>query len=300
MSTSTSFYGEHQCQISKKDGDWCTNKAYYFHSQLGKLSCGVHCKKEFRQELSKNPNAKEIRTDELKLHMESVHRSVKVGTIGTITLEKMLMMKNPKLKDGILNVFPNFKHNNRTDGLGLPNLSPKSIGPIDHGQKDLPIALNLENFHQGSKVFSDEVDSNGKVSSSFYETQKLMFEDSVPHRHKSNAKGKNVPLFFVWKVGEVEHYLTYIESRQFYCNFYERKVSVMPDFAYLVKLVKAGYNICLCGYDAYMPDRSLEEHYLDPSRPFGHELVLYTMLMFEINCLDKSDFPWRLHKTFEF
>lgn len=42
------------------------------------------------------------------------------------------------------------------------------------------------------------------------------------------------------------------------------------------------HNLRICGYDAYevkenMKIEEYEECYLDISRPFGHELVLYTM-----------------------
>lgn len=66
---------------------------------------------------------------------------------------KMNMMKDIGFVTGYINIFPNFKHGNRRDGIGLPSLSPKSIGPVDHGQPGLPLALNLENFHQGNKVY---------------------------------------------------------------------------------------------------------------------------------------------------
>jgi hypothetical protein len=58
------------------------------------------------------------------------------------------MMKNPEHIEGFLKVFPNYKHQNRQDGFGCMKLSPKYLGPVDHGQPDLPPALNIENFHQ--------------------------------------------------------------------------------------------------------------------------------------------------------
>jgi hypothetical protein len=57
-----------------------------------------------------------------------------------------------------------------------------------------------------------------------------------------------------------------------------------------------GTNLIIVGYDGYQPDDvNIEDHYLDPSRSFGHELVLYTMLKFP-----KAQWPWIKHKTFEF
>ena len=91
-------------------------------------------------------------------------------------------------------IFPNAKHGGRTDGAGCPSLSPKIMGPIDHGQPSLPPAQNLENLHQGNKVFpSEAVDSHGEAthvkdvhnsivhkpfvpSPTFFETQREMYE----------------------------------------------------------------------------------------------------------------------------
>ena len=95
------------------------------------------------------------------------------------------------------------------------------------------------------------------------------------------------------------HYLDYITSRQFYCNFYERLAKEHPSFLRLRELVNNGTNIQICGYDGFsIEGRSREEvekAYLDSSIPFGHERVLYTMLV-----LGEQDYPWRKHKTFDF
>lgn len=46
----------------------------------------------------------------------------------------------------------------------------------------------------------------------------------------------------------------------------------------------------ICGFDGYPVAESLYHHYLDTSMPFGHELVLYTMLVEA----DPKKFPWNL------
>ena len=40
---------------------------------------------------------------------------------------------------------------------------------------------------------------------------------------------------------------------------------------------------------------TIEDHYLDSSKPFGHELVLYTMLT-----INPENYPWRKYKTEDF
>lgn len=173
------------------------------------------------------------------------------------------------------------------------------IGPVHHGQPRLPPALNLENFHQGSKKFAVQSDDE------FRETQIAMFQDPHPHRHHPAAPvpapgvNRNVPEYFVWidRDGSV-HHVTYVESRQFYCNFLERAIRHQPDFLRLADMRASGINLLLCGFDAFepAPNRTLEEVYLDPSTPFGHELVIYTMLVEP----EEARWPWRIHKTFDF
>lgn len=131
-----------------------------------------------------------------------------------------------------------------------------------------------------------------------YENRLKFYNDPIPHRHKYRGTGDNpnIPLYFIWvDKGGKEHRLTYIESRQFYCNFYERFALESKDFLYIKSLVMSGVNIQICGYDAAPLVGSIEEEYLNPRVPFGHERVLYTLLM-----VPPEEYPWRKYKTFEF
>jgi len=296
------YWGEHKCQaIIKKTKKGCINNAYF---SVGKeLYCGVHARNQERKELPKNPNAADVKKSILAERDKKVEEKRNKNGPGQVILCKMRMMRDPEHIDGYLKVFPNFKHANRKDGFGCATLSPKSMGPIMHGQPGLPISKNLENFHQGNKVFPPELDGE-KILPCFYSTQKEMYESDIPLRHKEVAKGKNRPVFSVWidKAGK-EHRISYFESRQFYCHFYERFAKTLPEFKKLKDLVQQGYNIQICGYDAYpIPSLEgkniadiLEQCYKDISRPFGHELVLYSLLV-----LKPSQYPWRKYKTFEF
>lgn len=293
----TVYYGETICQaVVKSTGNRCKNGAYY--NSNSQYLCGVHSKNKARTQLLKNPNKSQLKINKLLDHNQTVSKAQQAnkisGITGQIILYKMKMMASVPLIDGYLNVFPNFKHHNRADGLGFPSLSPKAIGPINHGQPGLPIAKNLENFHQGNKVFPSEVDQNGLPLPIFYTTRLDMYLDDVPHRHKTAADGKNVPKYSVWVDNNgVEHHIDYITSRQFYCTYYERATLKNPDFLKLKEMIKDGYNLQICGYDAFVPTKTLEWHYLDPSQPFGHELVLYTMLV-------TDDYPWAKHRSFIF
>lgn len=269
----------------------CQEEALYKGG--GEYYCTKHAQ---REKLPKPPK------EELELALSDRQKELdrlaeenrKVGGRGMVYCTKLKMMKKIDHREDALSVFPNYKHGNRKDGLGLPELSPKSIGPINHPQPDLPPALNLENFHQFNKVFPDEI-VGGVIASSFFETQRKGYLDPEPHRHKENATG-NVPVCSLWKLpdGTLKR-LTYFESRQFYCTYYQRAVLQMESFKRLVKLLDDGYNLNIIGYDGYSVEQDLESCYLDISKPFGHELVLYTLLV-----ANEKDYPWIKYTTEKF
>lgn len=315
------YYGERKCEAiyasGKNKGNSCRNKAYY--QEKSKYLCGVHSDKRLRKELPKDPNKSKKKQQQIEDNLNeakiAAKKNKKRGFLGDVITTKMRMMKEIEYEPGYLPVFPNYRHANRKDGLGMASLSPMNLGPVKHGQPDIPIAKNIENFHQGSKCFPSELDKNNYPSDYYYENRDNMYTDPIGHRHKIDINGKvigkgNIPEFFVWtyvdKKGNVkEKYLDYIQSRQFYCNFYERLAKKTDEYDNLLGLIDDGYNIQIVGYDAYYIDLKrdkrdieeiLEEKYLDPSRPFGHEMVLYTMLMIE----DKRNYPWRIHKSENF
>lgn len=297
MST-TIFYGEIKCSGILKNKNECKNFAYY--KQNNKFLCGVHSKKADREKLPKNPNKNKILLEKYKKHLKEVEKNAtenrQNNRKGNIILTKMKMMKSPPLINSYLNIFPNYSHQNRKDGFGCAELSPKSMGPIDTKQPKLPIAKNLENMHQFGKVFPSELDENKNIRKEFYITQKNGYLDPIPHRHKLTSNGENVPLFSIWidKNGK-ENRISYFESRQFYCNFYERIALNTESFKYLKNKLDNGYNLNICGYDSYQPEKTIEECYKDITKPFGHELVLYTLLTY-----NENEYPWRKYKTFDF
>lgn len=285
------FYGESLCHTAG-----CVRKAYY--AVRGKPICGSHSRREkLRTKLSKNPDAKKNRDRTLELAQTEVERVADanrtLGKRGQVICSKLRMMKNPEHIPGYWKVFPNNRHGTRVDGFGCATLSPMRVGPIRHGQPGLPEALNLENFHQSNKVYASEVDVNANPTEQFFQLQQAMYVDKIPHRRKEIADNKSAPLYSLWKRsdGSLQR-LTYFQSRQFYCHFYEALVRDLPEFKRLQSLLDQGYNLQIVGYDAYPVTKSLEEHYCDVSRPFGHELVLYSMLM--------NEAPWRKWKTEEF
>ena len=134
------------------------------------------------------------------------------------------------------------------------------------------------------------------------------YRDPVPHRHKYDrtflltlGKNANIPLYSARKTsqGEVRRF-TYVESRYFYCQQYELLAPQTKDFQELQNRLQLGTNLQIVGYDGYpitQADgeplaKSLYKHYLDTSRPFGHELVLYTLLTLQ----NPEDYPWNRYR----
>ena len=312
------FKGEQDCSAlyksGLKKGQQCVNGGYYL--QGGNVLCGVHSDKLMREELRENPNKDKIKTVENTSREAGViaacSANMKVKKSSDVICSKLGMRKEVPHVDGFQSVFPNRKHGNRSDGIGYPRLSPMSLGPIEHGQPGLPPALNLENLHQSAKVFMSELNADGKPGEEFYATRLAMYRDPEPHRHKAVKKavptlpnGKpNEVAYSVWidKDGSEIH-LTYIQSRQIYCHFYEVYALKCPDFKELKRGVEKGLNVNIIGYDGFdfrlAKGDTLREKfdscYLDPSRPFGHELVLCALLV-----LKPNEYPWRKHQTLQF
>lgn len=267
------YYGEHACEdhykSGKNKGKGCKNGAYF--EQNGKYLCGQHSNKDYRKKLKKNPKADEIREQEYKDRGNEIAAAAKTNRTnhckGRVQICKMKMRKNPEYVSGYLMVFPNYRHQNRKDGYGCKSLSPKSIGPIDHGMPDLPIAKNLENYHQGAKVFSCELDyskqnpdvichsiecSNASTKSDTKALRIKMYNDTEPYRHKyqypgfpidlldvNKMKNKNIPAYSCYydKKG-VEHRYNYLQCRYFYCHWYEKAMENNKDFAQLKKIYR--------------------------------------------------------------
>lgn len=288
------YYGTTTCNAQLASGRACTNKAY-FSADAG-YYCGVHAKKyENACQLPKDTHTKQRKNVENETRTQAAENAKRInnecGALGNVSCRKMKMMKEPQHIDGYYSIFPNFKHGNRKDGIGMPQLSPMSLGPVDHGQPGLPIALNLENFWQSSKFYE------GQSEEEFRETQRTWFMDAEPHRH--NKKGVK-PLGWVWTNDEGTATLySYVEARQFYCTFYQRLAKATQQWQELVELVEGGGNVNILGYDGVDIDNpsaeQLEALYLDDQQPFGHELVLVTMLM-----LWEEDYPWNIHRTVDF
>lgn len=128
---------------------------------------------------------------------------------------------------------------------------------------------------------------------------------TVEKETKKTAKQKvNEPVYSIHFLPDgSEIHLTYIQSRYFYCHQMERLALQRPEFGQLRQLrEQQGFNIEIVGYDAFdatgVDAQSLYNHYIDPSRPFGHEMVILCLLVLGAGD-DPTQYPWnvfqRLH-----
>lgn len=282
------FSGEAKCA--------CGNVAYYWRESAAQ--CGNCTRNKSREKLARNPQAADVRAEKMRAHMATVEAARTPGN-GQVRVQRMLMMRSPPQEDGWLLVFPNFKHGGRTDGLGMPQLSPKSLGPIEHGQPGLPVARNLENFHQFAKFWHMDVGADEMPTQQALEERRQAYESDVPARHRhpreelARLGNPNQPLFSLYYAtdGSPRKY-NYLQCRYFYCHFYQRLVVLTPQYSDLRRRLSDGYHLTLVGYDGRPVEPTAEalwEAYLYTERPFGHELVLFSMLVLG----DETErYPW--------
>lgn len=285
------FYGQQRCS---KEG--CNNGGYYIYPGQTTIFCGTHSRKRPKYVLRKDPSTKQKKKEQLEARQQLVVQAAaenkRHGRKGHVIVSGFKRYGAPH-QDGYLKVFPNNKHQNRKDGYGCRNLSPMVLGPVHHEQKGLDPATSIENFHQFNKVFRNEVDENGDPLPIWYEMQQKGYADPVPHRHKYPLEemkkigkdgNKNRCLY---SIHNGKRY-SYVESRQFYCKHYERLAKEKKEYKELKQMIADGTNLQITGYDGYEVTEDIDVHYNDPHKPFGHELVLYTLLTVE----DPADYPW--------
>jgi hypothetical protein len=284
------FSSEHACKHFGAKGK-CANKARWVdHSKS--LWCGVHARQ--RQNtcvaLPKRPKVTTkgsafqqqqmaARVSQLRNHNVTIRErtqiNTKEGRVSHLLCAKLLTPV--PLIPGYLNILVHVKRSGfRPDGLGCSTLNPKLLGPIYHLQPDLPPAANLSNLHRANHVFPCDLDALGNPTSQFFEKQKALY---TAHADAAMKPRVEKPVYVIWQLpSKTWRHLTLVESRQIYCHFYAKLVRPLPEFQKLVQLMQQGVNLQILGVDGYHPIRSLEVHYLDATRPFGVELILYCML----------------------
>lgn len=244
--------------------------------------------------------------DTMTQDSESVQRAraanVEAGRRGHVICTKIAgLFGVPEQREGYVTVLPNYKHANSQRGRGLARLSPKSLGPVLHGQPGQLPATCIENIWQGSKEFAFELNDDGTPTAEGAAKRAEMYADPVPRRHKYDAatlRAKSglrardpVPrprwTRYVRDDG-TNACFDYVQSRYLYCHWMETLAKREQQWTTLEQLVADGYNVNISGYDGYTSDAPLDEQYVDTARPFGHEKVLEAML----SIAEPADYPW--------
>lgn len=285
----------------------CDRPAYY--GQDNEPRCGYHSKKGERRNLRKNPatEAAKLAANEARYAYaaEMAAKNRAAGLPGSVTLRRFHQREAFEPTPGSLIVWPNHSRPKVKVDLWVPELSPKSMGPVASDHPNEPEALTIESLMQAARVFEFELDSEGNPLPSFYERRNEAYQDPfrATWRHpfgptkaahqaalKKLGQPEDAPIAYTVHSAPdgSELHLSYIESRVYYCRAFERIALQSEVFWNLQALKIEGWNLELCGWDArtWAPtDEELAEAYVDPRFPFGHETVVYSLL--------QGSSPWR-------
>jgi len=220
---------------------------------------------------------------------------------GTIKVRKIYSFKNIPLTLGYINVIPNYNNKYLNAIFSYISLSPGKMGPVHHNMPNLPPAVNLENFWNFSKVWNFELDLEtdmNELQPTFfqkriqgYQSQKRISSKYTLDELKAfDASSKPDCAIYYDKYGQPIKY-DYIQSRYFYCHYYQQLVSYVREFNLLKKKLQMGYNMIIHGYNSYTPSDNYYQMYTDPTKPFKHEMILYIML----NEPNPEKYPWNIY-----
>ena len=192
MAARTPYHGEIKCQGVKGSGETCTNGAYFACGSV--YLCGVHSKSKERMPLTKLPKSvatemKQGKKDETyQAMMAHANVAAKINydakQPGRVCLVHIAgRYVKPALREGWINVYPNYMSAWQGVGIVLPQLSPMSLGPVNTGQPGLPPASCIENMHQGNKMYDQYEDYE-----CFRVNRLLVYQYTKPIRRKFPMK----------------------------------------------------------------------------------------------------------------
>ena len=248
-----------------------------------------------------------IKQEKLRLYKESIQfafiNNQSQNKKGTIKFKKMPNNKKIPLTLGYINVVSNYnsKKLNQNYILNYKSLSPTNLGPVNHNMPNLPPSLNLENFWNFSKVWHFELDPETDMN----ELQPVFFQKRIkgyllekPIKSKytfDQIKAFDGPVnpecaIYYDKYGQPIKY-DYIQSRYFYCHYYQQLVSQVREFNIIKKKLQMGYNIIIYSDKGFTENDKYYQMYVDPTKPFKHEMILYIMLK-EPN---PDKYPWNIY-----
>lgn len=310
------YFGEDViCQAVTVKGSGCTKRAYFLQGDLLKCKQHLDAVENFRC-LKPNPMAEVIIQSTVMAHDETVltacHANQAASLPGRIMTTRMTPHTKTPLLPHFRNIMLDHLTRNTPGGISMYALHPKNLGPVSHGQPEIPPALKLENYYEASKVFIEDLASDGTLKESFYSRRHYGYLETRPvgPRTLSSTKRKigyrpvlsAKPEFYVQvSPTGLEKRYTDVQFRYFYCSQYEKLVLVQPDFLRLSELWRSGVNINVVSRQArdfLVPDDVdvcllLNEWYVDPLQPFTFVEALICLVVFpEAQC-----YPWNVYKN---
>lgn len=155
------------------------------------------------------------------------------------------------------------------------DLSPFHLGPCE--LYNGIVSQNMENAWQFAKVYSEDTDTAGNPTQSYWAWARLGWADNTPHRY---PKGKGrAPEYSLWDGQRLD----YIDARkQIYAPLYAEAVQATAGYQTLVGLYQTNQKLYLRDWDGWSMQRhgmtSLSDVLNNPRRKMGHAFVLAMLL----------------------
>jgi uncharacterized protein DUF6939 len=156
-------------------------------------------------------------------------------------------------------------------------LSPFLLGPVAvPNSPQAPVAENVENAWQYSKVYQEHVDNNGNPTLDWYAWRAGGFRMPRAVRY---PMGKNrVPLYSMWNCEKLD----YVQARRkIYIPCYVAAARVTLAYSQLVSIYRLHGGVTLYDFDSYDHKKlgmSYEDVINSTTRKMGHSFVLAMML----------------------
>lgn len=156
-------------------------------------------------------------------------------------------------------------------------LSPFFLGPVPlYTEAVVPMATNVENAWQFSKVYPEQVTHEGLPTSSYFAWAMEGWSDPRAHRY---PKGKGRVPAYTWWAGEKLDYVT--ARKRVYIPLYAHAVVKSIAFAKLLDLYRKLGKITLWdfdGYDYIALGMTMKDVVNDPKRKMGHAFITAHLL----------------------
>lgn len=303
------YFADGICEATTGKGDKCRNVIKFMLDN--KYVCGVHNFKKKGVPLPRDPDRKTKliigKEDKIKAINITAEDNRAMGKRGNVIVVKKLMFGKSEIPNDYFIVEPNKNAKSTNESkLAMPQLSPMTLGPFTCGHDDDRItSQTIEGFHQGNKLFwceIDECDDMNELISLWDERRRYHYMLEIPQRHKlGKTKAEHMKIAKMGKRdnanicaaslielpdGKLVKY-SYVQTRHFYFRYYANLARQTDEFKKLKKLLDQGYNMAICGFDGYNITKTLKEHFYDETKPFGHEIALYTLLVAEESLIDE-------------